>query len=392
MGAELGKLTFLAVRNAKPGRHGDGAGLYLLVAPSGSRSWVLRVQQMGRRRDIGLGSIAALTLAEARERAAKLRKAALNGLDPIAERDGERRIIPTFKAAVTETHRALEDGWIPKNAAAFLKSLEDYAVPTLGKLRVDTIEASHIRDTLAPIWTAKPELARKVRMRIGQVLNFSHSKGWRPSEAPTKAVTLGLPKQPKGRNFSAMPYDQVPAFVAETRAKAPTDGRRALLLLIFTAARPGEVRLARWGQIDFATATWNRPAEIMKLRQPHTVTLSAAAVELLRTLERTEAPGTGDLLFAGRKGQPLSDMALNKVLRDANIAYDTHGFRSSFRDWAAEQMPHIPDPVAEAALSHMVADKVVRAYKRTTFLTMRRELLDSWGRFVSSAPQVASTH
>jgi integrase len=379
----MGRLTALAVRNAKAGRHGDGDGLYLLVKPSGAKSWLLRIQQAGKRRDIGLGSLAALSLADAREKAATLRKHALNGRDPIAERDRDRRPTPTFKDATKATHEALKAGWVEKNAAAFLTSLERYAFPSLGNLRVDTIEVSHIRDMLAPIWTSKPELARKVRMRVGQVLNFSHSKGWRTGEAPGKAVSVGLPKQPKGRNFNAMPYGEVPEFVQRLKAEAPTAGRRALLLLIFTAARPGEVRLSRWGHIDENKANWNRPAESMKLRQAHTVTLNSQAIELIRTIKGSREVDEDELVFSVRGEKPMSDMALTKVMRDAGLKYDAHGFRSAFRDWAAEKMPEIPDAVAEAALAHAVPDKVMRAYKRTQFLDMRRKLLEKWSEFLS---------
>lgn len=380
----MAKLTALTVKNAKAGRHGDGAGLYLLVKPSGARSWVLRVQQEGKRRDIGLGSIAALSLAEARERAAELRKHALNGRDPIAERDRDRRPTPTFKEATKATHEALKDGWIDKNAAAFLTSLETYAYPALGNLRVDTIEASHIRDMLAPIWTKKPELARKVRMRVGQVLNFSHSKGWRKAEAPSKAISVGLPKQPKGKNYLAMPYAEVPAFVRKLREQAPTKGRRALLLLVLTAARPGEIRRGRWKQLDRSKKDWNRPADIMKERVAHTITLNHQALELLDEIQAGQPNKPDALFFPNREGNPISDMTMTKVLRDAGLKYDAHGFRSSFRDWAAEKMPEIPDPVAEAAIAHDVPDKVVRAYKRTKFIEMRRRLLDAWGDFVAA--------
>ena len=379
----MAKLTALAVKNAKAGRHGDGSGLYLLVKPSGARSWVLRFQKHGKRRDIGLGSVAALSLAEAREKAAELRKHALNGRDPVAERDRDNRPTPTFREATIETHAALKPNWVAKNAAAFLTSLETHAHPRLGDLRVDSIEASHIVSALSQIWVTKPELARKVRMRIGQVLNFAHSKGWRLAEAPNKAVSLGLPQQPKGRNFAAMPYEQVPDFVASLRSQAPTAGRRALLFLILTAARPGEVRFARWEQIDFTRCDWNRPPEIMKEREAHSITLNASAVELLKELRSAPSSAGDDLIFPGARGKPLSDMTMRKVLRDAGLSFDAHGFRSSFRDWAAEQMPDIPDSVAEAALAHAVPDKVVRAYRRTKFVAMRRELLDAWDKHIS---------
>lgn len=381
----MGKLTALSVKNAKPGRHGDGVGLYLLVKPTGAKSWLLRVQMDGKRRDIGLGSTAALTLAEAREKAAELRKHALNGRDPIAERDRDRRPTPTFRDATTSAHQALKEGWVEKNAAAFLTSLETYAYPSLGNLKVDTIDAGHIRDMLAPIWTKKPELARKVRMRVGQVLNFSRSKGWRTTEAPGRSVTVGLPKQPTGKNFKAMPYADVAGFMETLAINAHTAGRSALRFLVLTAARPGEVRSARWGQIDFAKRQWDRPAEMMKTGVAHSITLNPAAVALLETVRGGRTPKPDDLIFPGRTGEAMSDMTLKKVLTDAKQPYDAHGFRSSFRDWAAEKMHHVPDPVAEAALAHAVPDKVIRAYKRTKFLEMRRELLDAWGEFVSKA-------
>lgn len=380
----MAKLTALAVKNAKPGRHGDGAGLYLLVKPSGAKSWLLRVQKGGKRRDIGLGSLAALSLAEAREKAAALRKHALNGRDPIAERDRDNRPTPTFREAAKETHEALKSGWVAKNAAAFLTSLETYAYPRLGNLKVDTIDASHILSVLTPIWTAKPELARKLRMRIGQVLNYSYSKGWRAAEAPHRAVSVGLPRQPKGRNFAAMPYADVPAFVADLQSASPTSGRRALLFLIFTAARPGEVRFAKWGQIDLVKRDWNRPAEMMKEREAHIITLNAPAIALLEEIRGDRTPKPDELIFSAPRGKPLSDMTLRKVLRDAGLKFDAHGFRSSFRDWAAEKMHSLPDSVAEAALAHAVPEKVIRAYRRTKFLEMRRKLLGAWGSYVTS--------
>ena len=378
----MGKLTALGVKNAKPGRHGDGAGLYLLVSQSGAKSWMIRVQRDGKRRDIGLGSLAALSLAEARTRAADLRKHALNGRDPIAERDRDRRPVPTFKEAVKATHEALAAGWSAKTAADFLTSLETYAYPAIGNLKVDTIEASHIRNLLAPIWTKVPETSRKVKVRISAVLNFAHSKGWRPSEAPRKSVAVGLSKQGRGSNLASMPWADVPAFVADLRSKAPSTGRDALLFQILTASRTGEVRSARWCDVDLKRGEWNRPAELMKNREAHTVTLNSAAVQLLERIAAGRKLKPGDLVFPSTKKGMISDMTLSKVMRDAKQPYTPHGFRSSFRDWAAEQMHEIPDAVAEAALAHVVPDKVVRAYKRTNFIEMRRTLLEAWAAFL----------
>lgn len=282
----MSKLTALTVKNAKAGRHADGHGLYLLVKPTGAKTWLLRVQVDGKRRDIGLGSVDTssrgagkgevspiaipilqrkiLTLAEARDKAAMLRVAAKSGLDPIAERDRERLRVPKFRDAAKAAHLALKDGWSAKGADEFIRSLENHTFKVIGDVRVDAIAAADITGVLAPIWTAKPDMARKVRQRIGTVLNFAHGKGWRATEAPSRSVTVGLPRRPKGGNFRAMPYDDVPAFVAGLAVQPSTTGRSALLLQIYTAARPGEIRGARWGQIDLEKREPNWPNSIKR--------------------------------------------------------------------------------------------------------------------------------
>jgi len=313
-----------------------------------------------------------------------LRIAAKSGLDPVAERDRERRAIPKFREAAKLAHEALKEGWSTKGAQTFINSLDNHAFSAIGDRRVDAITAADIATVVSPIWTTKPDMARKVRQRIGTVLNFAHSKGWRATEAPGRSVTVGLPRQPKGGNYQAMPYADVPTFVADMIAKPATTGRQALLFLIYTAARPGEVRAARWGQIDAAKRDWNRPAGMMKTNEAHTVTLNAAALMLLEEVKGGRSVKPDELIFSGQRGAKLSDMTMNKVLRTASLPYDAHAFRSSFRDWAAELMPDIPDPVAEAALAHVVPDKVVRAYKRTKFVELRRQLLDGWGAYVAA--------
>lgn len=233
------------------------------------------------------------------------------------------------------------------------------------------------------MWTEKPALARKLRVRLLQVLSFAKSRGWRTAPVPdARELRDGLAKQPKSGNFAAMPVMDVPAFVADQLGKEETAGRMALLFTILTAARSGEVRSARWEHIDLEARIWTRPAELMKGGVEHKVTLSRPAIAIL---ERGKALfGDNGLLFPGsRPGSALSDMTILKIMRTAKLAVTVHGFRSSFRDWAAEEMPEIPDPVAEAALAHAVPDAVVRAYKRTPFIDMRRRLLEAWGRFVA---------
>lgn len=402
----MGQLTALKVRNAKPGRHGDGEGLYLLVKPSGARSWLLRIQQGGKRRDIGLGSVdlsnrsadeqrpsdaipllsrRLLTLQEARDKAAELRKFARAGRDPLSERDRERRKVPTFQDAAKACHQDLKASWTKRQADTFLSSLQRHAFPKLGRLPIDKVEASDIRDMLAPIWGKYSDMSRKVKGRVGQVLNYSHSKGWRPTEAPSRSVTMGLGKRAASSNLPAMPYTDVPSFVAALNSKEQTMGRLALLFVILTAARSGEVRNARWSHIDREKKVWLRPAALMKGRTAHVVTLSDAALKVLDRAASLSTPQPDGLVFSASR-HPLSDMTLTKVMRDAKAVQTVHGFRSSFRDWAAERMSEIPDAVAEAALAHVTPDKVVRAYKRTDFIEMRRKLLQAWGEFVHPTP------
>lgn len=419
----MGKLTMTKVRSAKPARDAsgramltrfaDGQGLYLVVKPSGARSWILRVQADGRRRDIGLGAVdldgagreafgrndplaalslmqrKSLSLAEAREKAAALRKLAKAGADPIAERDKERRAIPTFAQAVTAAHEALAHGWTERTAKAFQSSLLAHAVPRLGRQRVDAIGAGDIILALAPIWQDKPVIARKVRARILQVLAFAKARGWRTDPLPdARELRSGLSKQVRGENFAAMPFDQLPAFVAAQLALEPAASRMALLFAIVTAARSGEVRRATWDQIDLEARTWTRPASAMKMGAAHVVTLSDAAVAVLERMAPDKGLREGLLFPGARRGRPLSDMSLSRIMRLAGRAETVHGFRSAFRDWAAERMPTIPAMVAEMALAHRVGTATEQAYLRSDLRDMRRALMDGWGRF--AAPSLSA--
>lgn len=418
VGTIMGKLTTIKVRATKPGVsadgkptkavYQDGEGLFLLVKPSGARFWMLRVQVNGKRRDIGLGAVAletvgggafgdhdpvantslmlrtSLTLAEARKKAAALRELAKAGVNPVVERDKERRVIPTFAEAVTATHEALSAGkWAERTAKAFLASLIEHANPKLGAMRVDAIGGSDIVLALASIWNEKPVMARKVRARIVQVLAFAKSRGWRTDALPdAREMRSGLSKQNRGKNFAAMPFAEVPDFVAGQLGKEQGTSRLALLFAVLTAARSGEVRNATWAQIDFEARTWTRSAEDMKMGVTHVVTLNGAAIAIL---ERTAPEGqrTG-LIFPGAKeGRPLSDMSLTKIMRLAGRAETVHGFRSAFRDWAAEKMPTIPAMVAEMALAHSVGTATEKAYLRSDLRDMRRALMDAWGRFAA---------
>lgn len=396
----MARLTVLGVRSARPGRHCDGLGLYLVVKPSGARSWLLRIQQRGKRRDIGLGGVdltpratharihdldllrcRVLSLAQARDKCAILRKLARSGLDPVVERDRRSRFIPTFAEAVEHAHEEFSKGWTPKHAAAFKTSLITHAVPHFGTARVDEIDLAMITSTLAVIWNDKPAIAQKLRVRINQVLSFCQAHSWRTAEAPSAhAVRKGLARPARPRHFAALPYQAVPDFLAGLSALPDTPGRLALAFAILTAARSGEVRQARWQNIDLAAQTWLRPATIMKMGDAHTIPLSRPALAILERARRFQ--GGCDLLFPGMQGRPLSDMTLTKALRNAGGEGATvHGFRSSFRDWAAEVMPHVPAIVPEMALAHKIRDATEGAYLRSDLLELRRDLMRAWGEY-----------
>lgn len=393
-------LTAKLVQNAKPGRHSDGKGLYLLVKPTGSKSWVLRVQRAGTRRDFGLGSVAIqpvpemaavpisrrkmLTLADAREKARIGRELAKAGIDPSVEWRQEELVIPTFEEAAREYHTQVSSAWRNgKHGAQWLNTLQSYAFAAIGKTAVDEIDAPAIQSVLMPIWLAKPETARRVRQRIGVVLDYAKGKGWRETEAPLRAVSQLMKgiKQPKGGNFKAMPYAELPAFMTKLREGDASIGRRALRFLILTAARSGEVRGATWQEFDLEAGEWRIPADRMKAHRMHIVPLMPAAVEILAELQRLFSPKPHQHVFPGNKGKPMSDATMAKVLRMAGGGnYTVHGFRSTFRDWAAET--GFADAWAESALAHGNPDKVEAAYRRTTYFAQRRDkLMPAWAAY-----------
>lgn len=390
----MGKLTVLGVKAAKlPGRYQDGDGLMLLVKPTGARSWLLRIQVDGKRRDFGLGSSTHVSLADARDKADEMRKLCKSGVDPIeAKRAAKvaKVVIPTFRKAAETAHAEHKGGWRnEKHKAQWLSSLNAYAFPLIGDAAVDRIDGPMIRDVLLPIWLEKPETARRVRQRIGTVLDWAHAKGYRAAEAPMRSIGKGLPRQPKkDGHFAALPYADAPAFISKL-SETDSVGRWALRFLILTAARSGEVRGATWEEIDSDNAVWTVPAERMKAGKAHMVPLSAAALAVLESARKARKGKTGEPIFPGMSNKPMSDMTLAKVLHTASTADATvHGFRSSFRDWAAECTATAGD-VVEAALAHTVANRVEAAYRRTNYLEKRRVLMEAWASYLAQkAPNV----
>ena len=381
----MGRLTATAIKAANaPGRYGDGDGLFLLIGRTGSKSWMVRVQKDGRRRDIGLGSAAKVTLALARDRARTVRSQVEAGIDPVAERR-KAAGIPTFRESAAIVHAEHKHGWKNgKHRAQWISSLDAYAFPAFGDVAVSAVEAPVVRDALAAIWLTKPETARRLRQRIATVIDWAVAKGYRDGPLAMAVIDKALPKQrAKVKHHAALPHAALPAFMTSLRAKE-TMGRLALEAAILTAARSGEVRLATWAELDLDAALWTVPAARMKAGREHVVPLSRQAAAVFERM-KPHRRGDTDLVFPGTKrGKPLSDMTLTKALRDMAVDAVPHGFRSTFRDWVAEQT-NWPADLAEAALAHVIADKTVASYQRGTMLDKRRELMAAWANYCEGA-------
>lgn len=372
---------------------GGVSGLYIQIAPTGHKSWVLRgrfgewdkarsyngQEQRGRKkREFGLGPYPEVLLGQARDKARAYKAKLAEGIDPVAERKAAQEQATTFATAMRAVHDEIGKGWTPKTQAGFLSRMDTYAIPHLGTMQVGDIEAHDIIAALSPFWTDKPAIAKKVRHGMMQVLKYAKARGWRETAVPLPdEVSQGLPKQPAATHHKAMPYSEIPAWLANEISKADSPARLALLFTILTGARSGETRKAQWSQIDLVKGEWKRPAEIMKARKEHTVSLNNPALAILKRAEAMrDASG---LLFPNAVGKPLSDAALTKLFRDGGRSETVHGFRSALRDFAGEKMPTIPFFVAETALAHEVGNSMERAYLRSDFADMRKQLMDAWG-------------
>jgi len=375
-------LTALQVKQAKqPGKLADGNGLYLVIDPSGAKRWLQRLVVQGRRRDLGLGSATLVTLAEAREKALVNRKVARDGGDPLALRVPTEKV-PTFAEAAELVHGEHEIAWKnPKHAQQWLNTLRQYAFPTLGPMPVSQIATHDILKVLSPIWLSKAETARRVRQRIGTVLDWSKAAGHRSGDNPVEGVARGLPKQPtRDSHHSAMPFADVPAFVTKVRlSDGSASAKLAFEFLIQTATRTSEVLLATWLEIDEKETVWTIPAERMKAKRAHRVPLSPRLIELLKSAKEVESNG---LVFPGSDSEkPLSNMVFLSTLKRMKLNVTAHGFRSSFSDWAAETT-NFPREVVEMALAHTVSNKVEAAYRRGDLFEKRRELMSAWSDYI----------
>jgi integrase len=384
-------------RLRKPGQYHDGGGLYLAVISETRRNWQLRFWINGRARVMGLGRAADVTLAEARDKAAAARKLVAAGIDPIEHRRAEQSAAQasaikqtTFSEAAARYIAAHEAAWRhPKHSHQWRSSLATYAEPVIGALPVSDIDVNLMLRVLQPVWNRIPETASRVRSRIETVLDYATVRGWRSGPNPATwrgNLRLLLPPKTKLRqieHFAALPWREVPRFIAELR-KREGMGAKALEFAILTTTRSSEVRGARWGEVDLEAAAWTIPASRMKGNRPHRIPLSARALAILADMAKLKADG--DLVFHGRQYRvPMASVALILVLRRMGYgALTAHGFRSTFRDWCADTGK--PADVAEAALAHAIGSKTVAAYHRTDLFAPRRILMDEWAAFLDRAP------
>ncbi len=394
---QVRRLTARQVMTAKPedGRRvamlADGGNLYLQATIGKNdtvrRSWVFRYELDGRRHDLGLGSLDTLNLAEAREKARGLRQQLVDGVDPFtAKRQAKKERLArlaaearamTFRQCAEECIKSHADGWKnAKHAAQWRSTLETYAYPVLGDLAVDDIATAHVVRALQPIWKEKPETASRVRGRIEKVLGWATVRGFRSGDNPARwrghlqELFAAKSKIRPVNHHAALPYTDVPAFMADLRTRNSLSAR-ALEFTVLAAVRTGETVGAMWDETDFAAKTWTIPAARMKAGKEHRVPLSDRAVAILASI-----PREGDHIF------PLSNMAMLELLRGMRPGTTVHGFRSSFRDWAAERTSY-PNHVAEAALAHTIGDKVEKAYRRGDLFEKRRRLMADWAQWCS---------
>jgi integrase len=396
------------VRMATPGRYCDGDGLYLLVKKSGARFWVFRYKVNGSKlREAGLGRAGegrnAVRLAEARDKASVLFRQVKSGIDPLSAREAmaaaakaEAQDAAVKRVTFREAAQRFIDGHTPswrnpKHAAQWGATIETYANPVFGDLPVADVATSHVLAAVEPIWLTKPETASRLRGRIERILDFAKTRGWRAGENPAAwkgHLALTLPARSKVRkveHHAALPWRDIGDFVLALKEQAGI-GARALRFAILTAARSGEVRGARWSEIDMTAATWVVPAERMKGGREHRIPLSEAALDVLREMALARVSRDLDaLVFPGRDaGRPLSDMSLTAVLRRIGRGELTaHGFRSAFRDWTAETTGY-PTEIAEMALAHAVGSKVEAAYRRGDLFEKRKRMMDDWATYCST--------
>lgn len=399
MARPIYKLTARQIETiAHPGRYGDRRGLWLHVSPTLTKSWVFRYMLERRARVMGFGSIELVALAEARRRAHAARKLLLDGIDPIDAREQERASLRlqaarslTFKAAAEQHIAAHEKAWRnPKHRAQWRATLATYAYPVFGDLPVATVDTTLVMKVLETLWTTKPETASRVRGRIESVLDWAGARGHRSGENPARwrghldKLLPAKTKVRKVRHHAALPYPELPTFMAALRQREGVTAR-ALELTILTALRTSEVIGARWDEIDFREKVWKVPAERMKAKREHRVPLSDRALLLLAELHAPDVDLSSYIFRGTRSKSCLSDMSMLKLVKEMHPGLTVHGFRSTFKDWCAETTAY-PDIVSEMALAHTIPDKVQAAYRRGDLYAKRQRLMTDWATYCTRKP------
>jgi integrase len=386
----MGKLSARTVATAKPGRHGDGAGLWLVAAPSGAKKWVFRFTRDGRVTEAGLGSASTVTLAQAREKAQAARLEVAAGINPIAVKKAASAVAkapktPTFGAVADMVFAAKSPSWRSAcHTVQWRSSLATHAA-ALQNIPIDQIDDIAVRSALIPIWLTVPETASRVRGRCEEIWDFAKVHGWVHGENPFRwkgNLQHVLPRRPKieQRHLAAMDYRQIPQFLKDLRAEE-TAARLCLEFLVLTASRSAEAREAMWSEVDLKSAIWTLPPERMKAGQSHRVPLPTRAIAILEIMQARRT--VGDFVFpsAVKPSRPVSEYPLHKLLPPG---VTLHGMRSAFRDFCAEQT-HYPREICEEALAHTVGSVVERAYRRTDVLERRRELMEAWAQHCSGS-------
>lgn len=408
VGRRLNKLTALQVKNAKSaGYLSDGGGLYLRVSTAGKRSWVFIFDRDGRRREMGLGPFPDVSLEDARQQAMTQRKVLLAGDDPIDQRQAaqlskkaDAAKLVTFRAAAERYIESQRSGWKnAKHAAQWESTLQAYAFPIVGEVSVAQIDTGLVLKVIEPIWREKTETASRVRGRIEAVLEWAKTREYRAGDNPARwhgHLENLLPRRSdvaRVKHQPALPFDRLSAFMSELRL-ANGIAARCLEFTILTAVRSGEARLAKWNEFDLDAGVWSIPADRMKAKKEHRVPLSGATLKILEGLPRFD--GCEFVFVSGKRNAPLSDMALTGLIRRMNNGSDpprwvdrdgravvAHGFRSTFRDWAAERTS-FPREVAEMALAHAIPSAVEASYRRGDLFEKRRRLMSQWAALCST--------
>ena len=365
-----------------PDKYGDLHGLILRVMPGRSKQWIWRGTVHGKRKDLGLGAYPYVSLSEAREKAFEYRKLSREGGDPSALRSG-KRAVPTFREALERVLEIHSEGWKDegKSEKQWRASLETYAFPRIGDMRVSDITTADTMNVLLPIWTKKAETARRVRQRIGAVMKWAIAQGYRQDNPAGEALGAALPKNAGNvKHFRAVHYKEAGAAIQTVReSDAGVTTKLLFEFITFCACRSGEARKATWSEIDLETATWTIPASRMKAGKEHRVPLSDRAIEILREAESVHQ---NDYVFPSPSGRVLSDGTLTKLARSLKIPGTVHGMRSAFRDWVSEKTS-TPHAVAEMALAHTIKNRAEAAYARSPLLEPRRKLMQAWANYLT---------